>query len=74
MHREFATGFRRTRPRRSIFFYAHGGDTGNRYPCLACRGQGRIDDSANPPWPVSGKGTKKPAAKRRNHIIDGDQP
>ena len=59
MHREFATGFRRTRPRRSyknfgFFCLAHGSDIGNRYPCLACRGQGRIDDPADPPCPVEG--------------------
>ena len=59
MHREFATGFRRTRPRRSyknfgLFCLAYGSDSGNRYPCLACRGQGRIDDPADPPCPVEG--------------------
>ena len=59
MHREFATGFRRIRPRRSyknfgLFCLAHGSDLGNRYPCLACRGQGRIDDPADPPCPVEG--------------------
>ena len=59
MHREFTAGFRRTRPRRSyknfgIFCLAHGRDFGNRYPCLACRGQGRIDDPADPPCPVEG--------------------
>ena len=59
MHREFATGFRRTLPRRSyknfgLFCFAHGSDIGNRYPCLACRGQGRIDDPADPPCPVEG--------------------
>jgi len=44
MHREFTTGFRRTRPRRSknfgLFCLAHGSDTGKPYPCLACQGQG----------------------------------
>ena len=59
MHREFATGFRRIRPRRSyknfgLFCFAHGSDIGNRYPCLACPGQGRIDDPADPPCPVEG--------------------
>ena len=59
MHREFATGFRRIRPRRSyknfgLFCFAHGSDIGNRYPCLACRGQGRIDDPTDPPCPVEG--------------------
>lgn len=59
MHREFTTGFRRTWPRRSyknfgLFCLAHGSDFGNRYPCLACRGQGRIDDPADPPCPVEG--------------------
>ena len=62
MHREFATGFRRIRPRRSyknfgLFCLAHGSDIGNRYPCLACRGQGRIDDPADPPCPVEGTNT-----------------
>ena len=33
---------------------ADGSDIGNRYPCLACRGQGRIDDPADPPRPVEG--------------------
>jgi len=59
MHREFATDFRRTRPRRSyknfgLFCLAHGSDMGNRYPCLACRGQGRIADPADPPCPLEG--------------------
>ena len=59
MHREFATGFRRIRPRRSyktfgLFCLAHGSALGNRYPCLACRGQGRIHDPAGSPCPVEG--------------------
>ena len=59
MHRECVTGFRRTRPRRSckdfgLFCLAHGASEGNRYPCLACRGQGQIDDPADPPCPVEG--------------------
>ena len=59
MHPEFTTGFRRARPRRSyknfgLFCLAHGSDTGNRYPCLECRGQGRIDDPADPPRPIEG--------------------
>ena len=37
-----------------LFCLAHGSDIGNRYPCLACRGQGRIDDPADPPCPVEG--------------------
>ena len=46
MHREFATGFRRIRPRRSyknfgLFCLAHGSAFGNRYPCLACVGSGK---------------------------------
>ena|SRR3990172_4241519 len=59
MHREFATVFRRTRPRRSyknfgLFCSAHGADEGKRYPCLTCRGQGEIDDPADSPCPVEG--------------------
>ena len=59
MHRELITGFRRIRPRRSyknfdLFCLAHGAREGNRYPCLACRGQGEIDDPADPPCPVEG--------------------
>jgi len=59
MHREFATIFRLTRPRRSyknfgLFCLAYRSDFGNRYPCLTCRGQGRIDDPADPPCPVEG--------------------
>src|SRR3990170_4584351 len=59
MHRECATGFRRIRPRRSyknfgLFCLAHRSDSGRPYPCLACRGQGRIDDPADPPCPVEG--------------------
>ena len=59
MQREFCTSFRRARPRRSyknfgLFCRAHGSSFGNPYPCLACRGQGRIDDPANPPCPVEG--------------------
>ncbi len=45
-----------------IFCLAHGGDIGNRYPCLACRGQGRIDDPADPPWPVEGDTSKSDAS------------
>jgi len=91
MHREFATGFRRTRPRRSyknfgLFCLAHGSDIGNRYPCLACRGQGRIDDPADPPCPVkgfkhvrhidcpacrgSGKGTKEACRQAYRETVD----
>ena len=59
MHREFVTGFRRTRPRRSyknfgLFCLAHGSSLGNPYPCLACRGQGTVYDPADPPCPVEG--------------------
>ena len=59
MHREFTTGFRRTRPRRSYqnfgaFCRAHGTSFGNPYPCLACRGQGTIYDPNDPPCPVEG--------------------
>ena len=59
MHREFATVFRRTRPRRSsknfgLFCLAHGGSLGNPYPCLACRGQGAVYDPEDPPCPVEG--------------------
>ena len=59
MHREFVTGFRRTRPRRSyknfgLFCLAHGCDFGNPYPCLACRGQGTVYDPNDPPCPVEG--------------------
>ena len=61
MHREFVTIFRRTRPRRSyqnfrFFCLAHGGDRARPYPCLACRGQGQIDEPADPPCPVEGDG------------------
>lgn len=91
MHREFATGFRRTRPRRSyknfgLFCLAHGSSFGNRYPCLACRGQGRIDDPADPPCPVegykhvrridcpecggSGKGTKGTCRRAYQKIVE----
>ena len=59
MHREFATGFRRTRPRRSykhfgFFCLAHGTTVVNPYPCLACRGQGTVYDPDAPPCPVEG--------------------
>ena len=59
MHREFATVFRRTRPRRSyknfgLFCLAHGSSFGNPHPCLACRGQGTIYDPKDPPCPVEG--------------------
>lgn len=59
MHREFVTGFRRARPRRSyknfgLFCLAHGSSFGNPYPCLACRGQGTVYDPADPPCPVEG--------------------
>ena len=59
MHREFATTFRRTRPRRSyknfgLFCLAHGSSFGNPYPCLACRGQGTVYDPEDPPCPVEG--------------------
>lgn len=59
MYRESVTNFRRIRPRRSyknfgLFCLAHGSDVGNRYPCLACRGQGTIYDPNDPPCPVEG--------------------
>ncbi len=59
MHREFATGFRRIRPRRSyknfgLFCLAHGSSFGNPYPCLACRGQGTVYDPTDPPCPIEG--------------------
>ena len=59
MHREYVTGRRRTKPKRpyqnfQTFCHAHGSDFGNRYPCLVCRGQGRIDHPADPPDPVEG--------------------
>jgi hypothetical protein len=38
-----------------LFCFAHGCSFGNRYPCLACRGQGRIDAPADPPCPVEGR-------------------
>ena len=91
MHREFVTGFRRARPRRSyknfgLFCLAHGSDSGNRYPCLVCRGQGRIDDPADPPCPVegyrnvrridcpgcqgSGKGTKEACRQAYQEVVE----
>lgn len=59
MHREFVTGFRRTRPRRSyksfgLFCLAHGSSLGNPYPCLVCRGQGTVYDPEDPACPVEG--------------------
>jgi len=59
MHREFATGFRRIRPRRSFrnfgeFCRVHGASVGNPYPCLACRGQGTVYDPNDPPCPIEG--------------------
>lgn len=59
MHREFATGFRRIRPRRSyknfgLFCLAHGSSLGNPYPCLACGGQGTVYDPTDPPCPIEG--------------------
>ncbi len=59
MSREFVTGFRRTRPRRShknfgLFCLAHGSDGGRPYPCLACRGRGWVYDPQDPPCPVEG--------------------
>lgn len=59
MHRGFATGFRRTRPRRSyqnfgLFCLNHGSSFGTPYPCLACRGQGTVYDPTDPPCPVEG--------------------
>ena len=59
MHRESATVFRRIRPRRSYknfgaFCRAHGADERNRYPCLACRGDGTVYDPTDPPCPVEG--------------------
>jgi len=59
MHREFITGFRRTRPKQpyknfGLFCFAHGSDIGRPYPCLACRGHGEIDDPTDPPCPVEG--------------------
>ena len=59
MHREFATGFRRIRPRRSYknfghFCLAHGASFGNPCPCLACRGQGTVYNPNDPPCPVEG--------------------
>ncbi len=57
MHRGFATGFARIRPRRSyrnfgVFCRAHGSSPGNPYPCLICRGQGTFYDPNDPPCPV----------------------
>ena len=59
MHREYATVFRRTRPRRSynnfgLFCLAHGSSFGNPYRCLACRGHGTVYDPTDPPCPVEG--------------------
>jgi len=94
MHREFVTGCRRTRPRRSyknfgLFCLAHGSNIGNRYPCLTCRGQGRIDDPADPPCPVegyrhvrridcpecrsSGKGTKEACRQAYQKVVEAYQ-
>ena len=59
MHRKFATGFRRIRPRRSYpnfaaFCHDHGSFVGTPYPCLTCRGQGTVYDPTDPPCPVEG--------------------
>ena len=59
MHREFATVFRRTRPRRSyknfgLFCLAYGSSFGNPYLCLACRGRGTVYDPKDPPCPIEG--------------------
>jgi hypothetical protein len=60
MHREAATVFPRTRPRRSyknfgVFCLALGSTFGNPYPCLAYRGQRTVYDPNDPPCPVEGK-------------------
>jgi hypothetical protein len=52
MFRELITVFRVAKPKRPyknfvLYCRAYGGDIGNRYPCLACYGQGRIDDPAD---------------------------